>query len=165
MSRELKFRAWDGDKMHKVWSLLGTNLCKVPKKSYPYSEDIVVKDIMQYTGIEDYEGLEVYEGDIIEFKNEKGNYYKVYWDDCSLRYLAECGENVRDLFFGDNSEFTIISNIYEVKVRPMTKACKVCVSYIKKTYPNNEPCKTCNATKNKDISKYYENPDLYESKL
>lgn len=115
MSRELKFRAWDGDKMHKVWSLLGTNLCKVPKKSYPYSEDIVVKDIMQYTGIEDYDGVEVYEGDIIEYNNQKGKYYKIYWDECALSILADCGERIRDLFIGENTKFIIVGNIYENK--------------------------------------------------
>jgi len=36
-------------------------------------------------------------------------------------------------------------------IRPMTKACEVCVSYDKKQYPFNEPCKSCNATKGKDI--------------
>ena len=36
-------------------------------------------------------------------------------------------------------------------IRPMTKACKVCVSYDKRQYPFNEACKTCNAIKGKDI--------------
>lgn len=36
-------------------------------------------------------------------------------------------------------------------IRPITKACKVCVSYVKENYPHNEPCKSCNAVKGKDI--------------
>lgn len=42
-------------------------------------------------------------------------------------------------------------------IRPMTKACKVCVSYDKRQYPFNELCKNCEATKGKDIELWKQN--------
>lgn len=115
MSRELKFRAWDGEKLHAVMSLLGTNFCKVPKKAYPYSEEIVVKYVMQYTGIKDDNGVEVCEGDIIKLTTLNDVYYEVYWDEYALAFLIKDNESIGDLYSVNMSEFLVIGNIYENK--------------------------------------------------
>ncbi len=68
--REIKFRAWDGERLRDVWSMgwvegemdyIGT-----PKYSGP-AEDC---ELMQYTGLKDKDDKEIYEGDIVLLKNE-----------------------------------------------------------------------------------------------
>lgn len=68
--REVKFRAWDGERLRDVWSMgwvegemdyIGT-----PKYNGP-AEDC---ELMQYTGLKDKDNKEIYEGDIVLLKNE-----------------------------------------------------------------------------------------------
>lgn len=64
--REIKFRAWNGERMKEVltWGF-NEGFISTPKETSP-QEDFKV---MQYTGLKDKNGKEVYEGDIVEYSN------------------------------------------------------------------------------------------------
>lgn len=55
MSREIKFRAWDGKKMFDP-IFINTKTCT----------EIDGNFLMQYTGLKDKNGVEIYEGDILK---------------------------------------------------------------------------------------------------
>lgn len=123
MKREIKFRAWDGEKMHEVLSIIGTNFCKVPKKSYPYSKQITVEIVLQYTGFNDNDGVEIYEGDILKIFIEGSDDYPDqtfirdvnFSDGCfnagTVPLYAHLSESI-DMF---RSETQVIGNVYKNK--------------------------------------------------
>ena len=109
MTREKKFRAWDGEKMYlpcvelqygiwcsEVYQLYKDGLGVVPEGSI----------LMQYTGLKDANGVEVYEGDIVAFESLMEGHHKAV-------ALLRCVDDL-DLS-GRNSKWnklTVIGNIH-----------------------------------------------------
>ncbi|MFW6047380.1 MAG: YopX family protein [Candidatus Woesearchaeota archaeon] len=102
MSREIKFRAWDG-KMHYP-----EKKDKRGRKIFMYFDNI-----MQFTGLKDKNGKEIYEGDIIHVKNNFEDFVGVVmYEPCSF-FVNNDGENIYMIYSGNDVEIEIIGNKFE----------------------------------------------------
>lgn len=130
MKREIKFRAWDQEKLKmlfpSVFCLIdGNNVFKlnphIQDNNYYKLEFEGRFDIMQFSGLKDSDKNEIYEGDIIRCfdSEEKAVCHIVVWDEDQARFAAQslqykesgpCG-----IFQGWINEFKkkVIGNIYE----------------------------------------------------
>lgn len=120
MSREIKFRAWDGERLRSVNTIGWTNgevdWLDTPKYHGPIDEDI---KLMQYTGLKDKNGVEIYEGDICEvtFSNDTYQYsestmiYEVGSSLCAYRFLRNNKHFSLELSKAVKTK--VIGNIYE----------------------------------------------------
>jgi len=78
--REIKFRAWDGEKIHP--DVIRTlSYCLI-------AEDITVE---QYTGLKDFNNVEIYEGDILKDVDDSTIVGFVEYDEAFGEY--DCGNN------------------------------------------------------------------------
>ena len=77
------------------------------------------------------------------------------WIEAEFEYKPQKQANGVDKS-ASNCNIPLVSGSF---IRPMTKACKVCVTYDKRQYPFNETCKNCNATKGKDIEMWRQKLD------
>ena len=112
-TREIKFRAWDGERMHKAFDLTQNPLYWW-QENYDYP-------LMQYTGLKDKNGVEIYEGDILRNATEKlfgCLKFEIRWENRSGRFVLdssqEHGWHGLDATTDDSNEYLeVIGNIYE----------------------------------------------------
>lgn len=126
MSREIKFRAWDGDRMTNCGIQFNNTTGMLENKG-----NIA---LMQFTGLLDANGVEIYEGDILKYKP----YYNLGHEDIFKVAAVEWGEtgdsdgyshckhyeytcgydslaDVADSDYSNESYCEVIGNIYEHK--------------------------------------------------
>ena len=126
MSREIKFRAWDGQTMRDVRSIhnvhsqvnVHADLCTV--KDDPLSNKAVISShyteynlklhLMQYTGLKDRNGVEIYEGDLLSAGLDV---IEILWWDAGF-YVQIVGNKLpTGNMFEIHQRGEVIGNIYE----------------------------------------------------
>jgi len=104
--REIKFRAWNGERMKEVltWGF-NEKFISTPKEISP-EDDFKV---MQYTGLKDKNGKEIFEGDLAT--DAHNEHYEVVFSDASFAVVHD--GNVIEPLNEVASGIEIIGNIYE----------------------------------------------------
>jgi len=106
--REIKFRSWSGTKFY-YWGIINDNFV-----SPIYSDDKLVKEISQFTGLTDKLGKEIYEGDIVKCKEDMTEEFTGYiWYRCPDFVIRQDLGNDNFTYVDCFRDKYIIGNIYE----------------------------------------------------
>lgn len=102
--REIKFKAWDGEKIRRVYAISNGHAC------HPESgEEKFDWVLMQFTGLRDANGVDIYEGDIMPW-NVNGNLVVVFKKG---KFQARFQSNGETNSIVDLSKLEVIGNVHE----------------------------------------------------
>ena len=118
--REIKFRAWDGEKYNYDGFVIYPNgEIEYPEGGWDLTGYISNELLEQYTGLHDKNGKEIYEGDVLGFYNSHHIYGIIDWDYCGYIFrwdretASKRGEEYLEIIPTNLNMWEIIGNIQE----------------------------------------------------
>ena len=112
MSREIKFRVWDGKDMREPPPLNEWDM-----EDGEFWVSYCDNPIMQFTGLKDKNGKEIYEGDIVEAKNWNPMRYTVEFIEGGFCFtnpkLKGSPIDINLMFSSQGCACSVIGNIHE----------------------------------------------------